>query len=139
MTASASGLGISRDRIHFPTFARERASRNGENASRRERTGNGTDDGDDRHARIDSSGTRRATPYRDDRNAETLRALSISFSLSVVSILLSLSLRFAPNVAQLIAAIYASERRAAAPVRTERSAVRIALRTFTILVNTRVT
>jgi len=84
--------------------------------------------------------TRRATPRpcRDDWNAEA-RSTACASALSLSLFSLSLPLLRARSVAQLIAAIYATERRAAAPVRTERNAVRIAPWTFTILVNTRVT
>lgn len=85
--------------------------------------------GRDARRRVGTTATTTTTPY--DRSTEVPRPLSFPVCPSV-------SLRSA-HVAQLIAAIYASERRAAAPVRTERSAVRIAPRTFTILVNTRVT
>jgi len=71
VTVSASGPGISRDRVHFPTFARERASHGDEGDERKtEPTGTATIDA---HG-IDSSGTRR-------RN--TLRAFPPSLSLSL--------------------------------------------------------
>lgn len=95
------------------------------------------DDGDDRLVRdatrdaVSRDGVGTTTPYDRGTPKHCVRSLSLSLSLSA-------PIRSA-HVAQLIAAIYASERPAAAPVRTERSAVRIAPRTFTILVNTWVT